>query len=193
MESDSYVLYDYVNNAVSRGSLTELQYLWAPTPWMGDQGVIIRTMINRQVPNLAEFHGIKLKKVLSFPEFMKEYDKRNYEQECSGNPEHCLFNFVVNGNIRGVNIAIQYDIEAWVWNKALALAIKKDQVDIFKLLFKKYPYDTETLPWSILIKTAVETDNKALLELLIYKRRNRRIAEYYANLYNRKDIIAFLS
>jgi hypothetical protein len=100
------LLQDFVQCAVSRGALTELMYLWAPTPWQGEEGLLIRNLINNCIPALAEFYSMKVVKETTFPEFMKLYDEYVYTKAFYRSPNKTLAKFINEGNLRGVKTAI---------------------------------------------------------------------------------------
>lgn len=152
-------LYKIVEDALSRGDLTTIIYLWLPTPWMGDQGILIRTVINKHVPYLAKKYEIQVDKETDFPEFMKEYDKKKYK-ECGEDPTDCLVYFAEEGDLRGIKMAIRNG--ASYEPDAILEAAKGGHLDIIKYITEVFGILIE---WERIANYALQGDQ---VELFVY-------------------------
>lgn len=164
--------YDYLHDALSRGSVPELFTVWRDSLAFGSTGQEMRDLITSQLPQVGKVHGMLVEEGMSFQDFVAAHRTHLIDVRCRRGPKKTSIAYAKEGNWEAVFYILDklyaqdpLEIETLlqdcvkIYSKQATVA----QVEAFLERITKYKLEGLHLLDQVLAG-AVKANNEALIE-----------------------------
>lgn len=165
------VYYNYVLDALSRGSLPELLKIWQDSLGLGSTGTMIRTLINNALPELARINKVVFQEGMTFADF-PGVRQHQVQLRCQEGIRKCLRYYTKKEDMEGIRYATaefqikfpQSDEDFFL--DTVARIIGRSQNLDFVKAFLSFSKDYSLVQATVL-ETAAKEDNWSVLNYLL--------------------------